>query len=147
MENTKKQVKCWHYIFLITNGLNFIYSIFLLSVFSYFVAKNEFKDSFTISTILFFIFYALICVIGQLWTKKSLCLNYIYMFFMFFIYFAFFFFEWTILIDVDTLKDYLVGMFKNSESSSNALIDIFRKDLDNYKIGILVNTGFFVYNF
>lgn len=140
----KKNIKCWHFIFQISNGLNMIYSLFLIGIFSYFVANNNFKDSFTISFIIIFIFYAFVCVIGYLWTKKSLCINYIYSIFLFGIYFIILFFEWTIIIDVDSLITFIISIFKNSEKSAYCLYDIIINDYDNYVIGGLVNSLFFV---
>jgi len=144
MEITKKEIKHWHMLFLITNGINFIFGLFLLSVFSYFIAKNKFQDSLTISFILFFILYVLISVIGHLWLKKSLCLNYIYLFFALIIYFVFFFLEWFYVINDVSFKSFLMKIFKNSEKSYDALYDIFSANIEFYKIFILINSVFFV---
>jgi len=141
---SKRKIKCWNFIFQITNSLNFLYSLFLLGIFAYFVAKNHYQDAFTISFILFFIFYALTCVIGYLWTKKSLFLNYIYVFLISLIYLIFLIFEWIIVFDVDSFKNILISVFKNSEQSANAIYNIIVDDLDSYIYCVMVNTVLFV---
>lgn len=140
----KKLTKCWSITFLITNGINFVYGIFLLIIFSYFVAKNKFQDSFTISMIFLYCLYPLICVVGHLWTKKSLFVNYLYAFFLTLLYIIFLIFEWTIIIDINSFNDMIVGIFTNSKNSADLLCEILQGNIDSYKIVILVNTAFMV---
>lgn len=144
MEVTKKEIKLWHLIFLISNGLNFIFSLFLMTIFCYFVAKNKLQDSLTMSFIFFFIFYLMICTIGHFWTKKSLCINYIYVFSLFLIYIFITFLEWSIIINMDFVKDLLLSVFKNSNASTNMLYETFNENLDDLKIGFSINTCLFV---
>lgn len=144
MEISKNEIKCWHLTFLISNGLNLIYSLFLMIIFIYFVSKNKLQDSLTICFIFFFIFYVTICTIGHLWTKKSLCINYLYTFGLFLVYFTIIFFEWAIIIDMDFLRNLLLNLFKNSNESTNLLYGLFTDNYDDIKIGFSVNSCLFV---
>lgn len=142
----KQKTKFIHKLFLITNGLNFIYGLGILVVFSYFVAKNKFQDSFTITTIFLLCLYSLICIIGNLWTKKTLFLNYFYGVFLTILYCILLIFKWTIVINIDSLKEMIIGIFTNSDDSANLLIEIIKENIDVYKISIAIITLFMVRN-
>ncbi len=146
MENKGNEFNFWHSMFLISNGINLIYGLFLLILFSIFVAKNKFGDHFTIFTIIFLIYYSLVSVIGQLWLKKSLCLNNFYTVLIFLVYLVFFFVGWSIIINSEWLRDGIINIFENSNISVNAIYEIINNEINNFKIGIIINSVLFVNN-
>ncbi len=133
-------------LFSIFNGISFLLAMFFLITLSIFSIKNKYQDTFSITFILFFIFYSIICTVGQL-CMKTLCENYIYSFLVLLTYLLIFFCECLIVFSLYTFKDFLLNFFKNSENSINAIVDIFNDDIDTYRILILGHVVFMVNKF
>ena len=144
MLRTSKETKLFKALFFISNGLNFLYSVFLIIILAIFIIKNKIQDTFTITFVLFFCIYALVSVMGHLWIKKSLCINYLYACFIFFIYFVMMIFEWNIIFDVEGFKNNIISLFPNSKHSADLLYEYFYEKNDAFKILIFLNTLFMV---